>query len=263
MHTQVHTRFTGLGRALLIALLFVLPSIIPTFGTTFGRQRYNPRLDTLAGQLVRQSRDAADRIERDYRRSFNNNRRDLQRLYQARMFVAGAELLAQMTREGRPEAELREAVDFLRGQANFETGWSGLRSTLDDISRELRFGGGDPGFDPGDGRQGGRRNNGDWQSGQITGRMRWFGRVDDEIYIYVQGSDARTQLISGQPTRNERFTFTSPLPRRPVTVNVNRLRGRGRVEVFQQPSINNDFTAVIRIVDRGSGATDMEFEMFW
>jgi hypothetical protein len=260
MQTQVHTRFAGSGWGLLLALMFLIPTVIPTFGG----QRFNARLDNLAGQLVRQSRDAADRLERDYRRSFNNNRRDLQRLYQARMFVAGAELLAQMTREGRSEAELLEAVDFLRSQANFETGWSGLRSTLDDISRELRFGGsGNPGFDPGDGRQGGRRNNGDWQDGQVSGRMRWFGRVDDEIYIYVQGDTARTQLISGQPTLNERFTFTSPLPRRPLTVRVNRLRGRGRVEVFQQPSANNNFTAVVRIVDRGSGATDMEFEMLW
>ncbi|MGQ9896368.1 MAG: hypothetical protein ACUVR8_02230 [Acidobacteriota bacterium] len=260
MPIQLYSRFTGLGRALLLALAVVL--LVMTV-PTLGRQRSNPRLDTLSDQLLRQSREAADRIERDYRRGFNNNRRDLQRLYQARMFVAGAELLVQMGREGRSEAELLEAVDFLRSQANFETGWSNLRATLDDLSRELRLGRGNPRFDPGDGRQRGSRNNGGRRDEPITGRMRWFGRVDDEIYIYVQGSSVRTQLISGQPTYNERFTFTSPLPRWPVTVQVNRRRGRGRVEIFQQPSANNDFTAVIRIVDRGSGATDMEFEMLW
>ncbi len=257
--TNSHACFVVRGRLLLLVLAF---SLLPA-ALTFGHQRFNARLDTLASQLVRQARDAADRIERDYRQGFNNNRRDLQRLYQARMFVAGAELLAQMTREGRPDDELLEAVDFLRSQANFETGWSSLRSTLDDIGRELRFGSSQPGLGPGNRRQRGRRNNDGWQDGYTTGRMRWFGRVDDEIYIYVQGSTARTQVISGQPTLNERFTFTSPLPRQPLTVYVNRLRGRGRVEVFQQPSANNDFTAVIRIVDRGSGPTDMEFELLW
>jgi hypothetical protein len=259
MMTNSHACFVVRGRLLLLVLAF---SLLPA-ALTFGHQRFNARLDTLASQLVRQARDAADRIERDYRQGFNNNRRDLQRLYQARMFVAGAELLAQMTREGRPDDELLEAVDFLRSQANFETGWSSLRSTLDDIGRELRFGSSQPGLGPGNRRQRGRRNNDGWQDGYTTGRMRWFGRVDDEIYIYVQGSTARTQVISGQPTLNERFTFTSPLPRQPLTVYVNRLRGRGRVEVFQQPSANNDFTAVIRIVDRGSGPTDMEFELLW
>jgi hypothetical protein len=200
-----------------LLLLVLAFSLLPA-ALTFGHQRFNARLDTLASQLVRQARDAADRIERDYRQGFNNNRRDLQRLYQARMFVAGAELLAQMTREGRPDDELLEAVDFLRSQANFETGWSSLRSTLDDIGRELRFGSSQPGLGPGNGRQRGRRNNDGWQDGYTTGRMRWFGRVDDEIYIYVQGSTARTQVISGQPTLNERFTFTSPLPRQPLTV---------------------------------------------
>ncbi|MCS7081106.1 MAG: hypothetical protein NZ585_13795 [Chloracidobacterium sp.] len=227
-----------------------------------GRQRFNSRLENLAFQLVQQARNAADRFERDYRRGFTNSRRDIQRLYQARMFVAGAELLAQMTREGRPEAELYDAIDFLRSQANFETGWSGIRSTLDDLNRELRFSGG-PGRDPNDGRQGGRWNPGGWDDSRVTGRMRWFGRVDNEIYVYVRDNEARTELIAGQPTLNERFTFTSPLPRRPVTVSVTRLRGRGRVEVFQQPSENNDFTAVIRIVDRAGGATDMEFELVW
>lgn len=224
-----------------------------------GRQRFNGRFENLANQLVRQARDAADRFERDYRRGFTNNRRDVQRLYQARMFVAGAELLAQMAREGRPEAELNDAVDFLRSQANFETGWSGLRSTLDDMARELRFSGGDPGG----GRNDGRWNQGGWNDGRVTGRLRWFGRVDNEIYVYVRENEVRTELIAGQPTLNERFTFTSPLPRRPVTVSVTRLRGRGQVEVFQQPSANNDFTAVVRVVDRAGGATDMEFELVW
>lgn len=251
MTTPLRSSIACLGLFLVPTLLFTPPAA--------GRQRFNSRLENLANQLVRQARDAADRFERDYRRGFTNNRRDVQRLYQARMFAAGAELLAQMAREGRPEAELTDAVDFLRSQANFETGWSGLRSTLDDMARELRFNG----RDPGGGRNDGRWNQGGWNNGRVTGRLRWFGRVDNEIYVYVRENEVRTELIAGQPTLNERFTFTSPLPRRPVTVSVTRLRGRGRVEVFQQPSANNDFTAVIRIVDRAGGATDMEFELVW
>ncbi len=244
-----------------LSLLFVLTlsSSLPSAG----RQRFNNRLENLANQLVRQARDVADRLERDYQRGLSSSRRDIQRFYQARMFVAGAELFAQMARAGRPDAELNHAVDFLRSQANFEPGWSSLPSTLDDIARELRFGRGNLGREPNDGRQDGRWNSGGWDAGRVTGRLRWSGRVDDEIYIYVRGDEVRTERISGQLPLNERFTFTSPLPRYPVTVRANRLRGRGRVEVFQQPSANNDFVAVIRIVDRASGATDMEFELIW
>ncbi len=246
-------------RSLVAVLSFFLALTLSFSPPTAGRQRFNNRLENLADQLVRRARDVASRFERDHQRSFGNNRRDIQRLYQARMFVAGAELLAQMTREGRPETELSDAVEFLRSQSNFESGWSGIRSALDDLNRELRF----SGRNPNDGRNDGRWNQGSQDADRVSGRMRWRGRVDDEIYVYARDNDARTELISGQPTLNERFTFTSPLPRRPVTVRVNRLRGRGRVEVFQQPSASNDFTAVIRIVDRGSGATDMEFELVW
>ncbi|OYT71134.1 MAG: hypothetical protein CFK52_08900 [Chloracidobacterium sp. CP2_5A] len=248
------TLFRPFVTVLSLFLILAISSSLPVAG----RQRFNSRLENLANQVVRQARNAADRFERDYQSGFTHSRRDIQRLYQARMFVAGAELLAQMTRDGRPETELNDAIDFLRSQATFETGWSGARSALDDFSRELRFSSGNAGRNPSD-----DRNNGRWNDGRVTGRMRWLGRVDDEIYVYVRDSETRTELVSGQPTLNERFTFTSPLPRRPVTVSVNRLRGRGRVEVFQQPSANNDFTAVIRIVDRAGGATDMEFELVW
>jgi hypothetical protein len=71
------------------------------------------------------------------------------------------------------------------------------------------------------------------------------------------------RAISGQQVRDVSARFNSPLPRRRVTVNVEKLRGRGDVTVVEQPSSRNNFTAVIRIRDNRGGADDYEIEVYW
>jgi len=48
-----------------------------------------------------------------------------------------------------------------------------------------------------------------------------------------------------------------------VTVDVNRKKGRGKVRVIQQPSTDNDFTAIVEIYDNGGGAREYQLEIFW
>ena len=40
-------------------------------------------------------------------------------------------------------------------------------------------------------------------------------------------------------------------------------RGRGDIFIEQQPSRENDFTAIVRIKDPKGGASDYEFELQW
>ena len=53
------------------------------------------------------------------------------------------------------------------------------------------------------------------------------------------------------------------MPRRRVNVNVEKLRGRGTVEVVEQPSSRNNFTAIVRLRDNKGGTDDYEIEVYW
>lgn len=94
-------------------------------------------------------------------------------------------------------------------------------------------------------------------------RLLWSGRVDGEIEIELRGSSARERHISGQAPFDVRTSTGWSLPRRDVNVRVSRLRGRGRVEVIEQPNARNGYVAVIRISDSERGADDYELEITW
>ena len=53
------------------------------------------------------------------------------------------------------------------------------------------------------------------------------------------------------------------LPSRDVTITLDRHSGRGNVQVVQQPSSWNNYTAVIRIYDPAGGASFYDFSAFW
>ncbi|OYT69916.1 MAG: hypothetical protein CFK52_12680 [Chloracidobacterium sp. CP2_5A] len=235
--------------ALVTFMLFLAPSLPARAIPPPQRQ-----LDYLASQLTQRSRDLLERLYGRYQQG-PLGQRQLEGLYRAQMLFAASELFERMARENRSEGELRAAINFVRQQALFDAEWRDVRVAIDNAAREIQRGGGG-------GNLGGGLNPGGG-SGLATGRLRWFGRVDENIYLFVRGASTRIELVSGQPTVNERFNFTSPLPRRLVTVQVRKLRGRANIQVIQQPTDTNDFTAVLQITDSGSGATDTEFEMTW
>lgn len=100
---------------------------------------------------------------------------------------------------------------------------------------------------------------GAYGSGQLT----WSGRVDDEIHLEIRGNRVAERRLSGQPTYNANYRFSSPLPRTELNVRVEKRRGRGDVDVIEQPSSSNRYTAVIRIRDRDGGADDYQIEVIW
>lgn len=110
------------------------------------------------------------------------------------------------------------------------------------------------------------RNRDDWyDSGrsQRSGSLRWRGRVDDVVEIEIRGDQIYERTVSGQPVTDVGSRFNSVMPRRRVNVSVEKFRGRGNVEIVEQPSSRNEFTTVVRIRDTKGGSDDYEIEVYW
>jgi hypothetical protein len=94
--------------------------------------------------------------------------------------------------------------------------------------------------------------------------LRWTGAVDDQVEIRIQGRNVQTRTLSGNGTRDVRANLNGrALPRRDVTVSVRERSGRGSVNVVQQPSQWNNYTAVIRVRDRQGGFGHYDFDVSW
>ena len=91
----------------------------------------------------------------------------------------------------------------------------------------------------------------------------WSGRVDREVRITMHGRDARTQTMSRVAYNRSRLNVETALPQRDGRVTVRVQDGRGDVDVIQQPSARNDYTTIVRVVDRSSGADDYRLTAYW
>lgn len=121
------------------------------------------------------------------------------------------------------------------------------------------------------GRNNGGWNNGGWNNGGWNnggawngrGDFRFSGNVDDELEIRIQGRDVQYRNIRGERLRNVQANLNGELPRRDLNVHVDRRSGRGNVDVVQQPSARNGYTAVLRVRDRNAGADYYDFDVTW
>ena len=240
---------------LLLSLCLLPVAASPTLAQSF-------RLSSLSEQLVTQSEELAERSYSEYSSNSFSNRSDVEALFLAQQFSASATAFRRMVTDGRRESELRDAATILselarRAESDFSrrSQWSEVQRTIGDLSRELNVIG-----TPGGGGGGGRGEEG----GRTTGRLRWRGTVDDDIQLIIRDDQVEVRTIGGTEYSNATYNFTSPLPRRRgLNVNAVKLKGRGEVRVLQQPSRDNDFTAVIQIRDSERGPKEYEVEITW
>jgi len=240
-------------RSLLVAVVILLFTT-PAF-SQFGQSNNNNRLVDLADRL---SRDASDFADSSYSNFTNNSRalrNDIDAVMLAHQFAGASRIFYRMTVDRRRNQDLRDAFDVLQNLARSmernnvqRTNWYNIQRAMNDISRELNYtgGGGDQSPDTGRG-----------------GRMTWRGRVDDDVRIRIRGGSADVETIGGTPYSDSQPNFFNSLPNRRVTVRLTTKRGRGEIFIEQQPSRENDFTAVVRIRDTRGGASDYEFELQW
>ena len=93
--------------------------------------------------------------------------------------------------------------------------------------------------------------------------MTWRGTVDDVIRLEVRGATVNETAVSGSSYTRSSFQFTAALPRRPVTVTVSRQSGRGTVEIVQQPTEFNNYTAVVQLRDSKGGGDTYGIVLSW
>lgn len=94
-------------------------------------------------------------------------------------------------------------------------------------------------------------------------RLKWSGRVDNEVIVACSASQCSSTAIAGAPVMHESAKFSRPLPQSDVAVNVQTLEGRGEVAIIEQPSERNGFTTRVRIRDGDPGASDYAFALTW
>jgi hypothetical protein len=217
------------------------------------------RLTNLTRDLIRQTVDLVDRTSEDLKRNTANTRSDIENAFLAAQVDAVAHVFDDMLRNSRRAAELRDGIsivaDLTRRAPGFGANaalWRDVQRTVGDIQRELgATGGGNPNPAPLP------------VPNPVIGRVVWRGRVDIETRLHIKADTLETRVVAGPNWGGESYNFTSPMPSRPVSVGVNKTKGRGNVRVLQQPSRDNDFTAVIQILDPDGGAKEYELDIFW
>lgn len=96
-----------------------------------------------------------------------------------------------------------------------------------------------------------------------TGNVSWRGRVDQTANIIITGNDVRTEDAAGTGISNVSFNINGYLARRPGSVTARKRNGRGTVTILQQPSRDNDYTAIVQVFDPGGGADNYEIDISW
>ncbi|HET8546731.1 MAG TPA: hypothetical protein VFL57_01945 [Bryobacteraceae bacterium] len=104
-----------------------------------------------------------------------------------------------------------------------------------------------------------RNRRGDFGSGSLT----WSGQVDQDAVIEIRGSRVSERTLRGRRVYRRDMQMTSPLPRTDTNVTIADARGRGQIEVVQQPNASNGYTAAVRIHDEESGSGDYSFTLNW
>jgi hypothetical protein len=238
-------------------VLIVTLFCVHTATAQFGQSR---RLNDEAQRLASEATALADASYGDYTRGSRFNRGDIETVMFAYQFSSSAQVFNRMVNDRRRNAELRDAFQVLQSLASAanrsnlqQSRWSNIQRLMSEISQELNAG-------PGTGSgypwpdQGG-------PSG--SGRMTWRGTVDDDVRIMIRGGTAQVETIGGSPYYDAVANFSASLPMRRTNVTLTKRRGRGEMFIEQQPSRQNNFTAVIRVRDSRGGASEYEFDVSW
>ena len=217
------------------------------------------RLMNQAERLTRDADAFADATYNAFANSTRNNRTEIEAVMLSQQFAASARIFYRMVVDRRRNQDLRDAFAVLQDLARSvernntqRNSWYTVQRSLSDVLREFDY---DPSGDVGRGG-----NQPDTGRG---GRMTWRGRVDDDVRITIRGGTADVQTLGGTPYNDGQPNFSASLPFRRVNVRLTVKRGRGEIFIEQQPSRDNDFSAVIRIKDPKGGASDYEFELSW
>jgi hypothetical protein len=95
-----------------------------------------------------------------------------------------------------------------------------------------------------------------------AGTLRWTGEVDDTAIIRFRDRDVRAGG-NMRGVRDTRFDVSGRLPDRDTRVRIADKDGRGDVEILEQPSARNNYTAVVRVRDLQADSSRYSFVLQW
>jgi len=101
------------------------------------------------------------------------------------------------------------------------------------------------------------------QSQQGQELFQWSGGVDREVQIVMRGNQLSTRNVGSSETGRARTRVMMQMPRQDGEVVAQVLNGRGNVDVIQQPTSQNGYTTVIRIVDNAGGSDNYRVTAYW
>lgn len=94
-------------------------------------------------------------------------------------------------------------------------------------------------------------------------RMTWTGYVTGSAVLYIQGDRVDVQGRTTGAVDRPDARFNSSLPAAPVRVRMQVRRGRGRVELVEQPEPQNEYSAVVQITPPGQRAEQYRLDFYW
>jgi len=89
----------------------------------------------------------------------------------------------------------------------------------------------------------------------------WQGNVDRETQFDIGSRGVNVVGVNGNESRG-RFLSRGTMPRGSGTLYVQRVSGRGNVDVVQQPGYNSG-DGVVRIADRSGGQGYYDIRVYW
>ncbi|HZU23965.1 MAG TPA: hypothetical protein VFA04_00500 [Bryobacteraceae bacterium] len=91
----------------------------------------------------------------------------------------------------------------------------------------------------------------------------WEGDVTDSCIIKVHANQVQATEADGSAARHQHYHFSVKLPDTNQNLRLQTLHGRGVVRFLSQPSLTNDYTAVIRIDDPQPGSSHYSISLEW
>jgi len=92
----------------------------------------------------------------------------------------------------------------------------------------------------------------------------WSGTVEGRVRVTVQGGAVLSEAVVGRPVTGQRADVLAPLPARSdLNPVAKKLRGRGEVQIVEQPSDKNNYRLVFEIRNPEGGADNYEIEVDW
>jgi hypothetical protein len=93
--------------------------------------------------------------------------------------------------------------------------------------------------------------------------FQWAGRVDQEVQITISGRTLTTTNIGPSEPGSRGSNVLTAIPRMDGEVSVTVVDGRGQVDVIQQPTARNGYTAIVRVRDPQGGAGAYRLNAYW